>query len=37
MEAEILRYLIDNEGKVVSRQNMLTAVWDCAKTPIPGY
>lgn len=27
MEAEILRYLISNEGKAVSRQSMLTSVW----------
>ncbi len=27
MEAEILRYLIANEGRAVSRQTMLTAVW----------
>jgi two-component system, OmpR family, alkaline phosphatase synthesis response regulator PhoP len=27
MEAEILRYLISNEGKAISRQSMLAAVW----------
>lgn len=27
MEVEILRYLISNAGKAVSRQSMLTAVW----------
>lgn len=27
MEAEILRFLVSNEGKAVSRQSMLTSVW----------
>jgi len=35
MEANVLRYLIQHEGKPVSRKQMLEEVWDCTSIPIP--
>ena len=36
MEAQLLRYLIQRQGNVVSRKAILEEVWGCMKTPTLG-